>query len=300
MANRNVSPAQFVQGDLFEGNQSALGRDIGMHPGGELFDKRTNPRNRVTTRMAAQRDQALSSRNSVPDINNPQPGDPPRKNYSFIPGQRVMPEPEWGAQSHHDFDDYEEMYDNSGLIPSSKAHPASPLELNHEGNVYQFKRLVELGEDAEERNPHEDFSEWGSASRSSSGSMASGSYHPWSNQSSGRLNGSTGNPYRDLGPQFSRENQALWDAYAEPKEISTSAVLHTAQHTLNNPDHDHITGPMDPSSTTKIWMHAGVPWILDGHHRLMEARGRGLPTFHASVLDSDKIPSEELDRRGYM
>jgi hypothetical protein len=332
VAYRNISPDQFAlfdastyagktpqhrapgeQGTLFDDNPSALGNHLGFDRRGNLEDSRRKAtdqfREPAKQSLASDRKLLGTQDGPVPDINNPQYGDAPRKNYSFIPGQRVMPEPSsHHAESHGD--EWDDAYeDEHGNTDWWGRRGESALEINHEGNVYQANRLNRIGAEAESNYPHESQSYessdgYGYDSDSDgfeSGGSQSGSHHPWSDSvpSTPEPRGSSGNPFADWGPQFSKHNQALWDKHAEHKQISTSAVLHTGQGELRNPDHDHIVGPMNPESTTKILLHKGVPWILDGHHRLMEARGRGLSTFHASVLNTDQIPQEEVAKRGY-
>lgn len=205
-----------------------------------------------------------------PDLSNPQPGDAPRDHYRHTTGQMILPEPAhsdiWPEHYGYVHENAKKDYDGSGKPKAD--------ELDRHGNVFQWTRFRLMGDVASRRRGE------------------SREYRKYYKPDS----------FNDWGPQMSQENANLWNnpKYTVHKQISTSAVLHTGQQSLRDDGkHTHITGPMDPGSTVKILLHEGTPWIVDGHHRLQEARGRGLDLVHAHILDTSKLPEHERKIRGY-
>jgi hypothetical protein len=103
--------------------------------------------------------------------------------------------------------------------------------------------------------------------------------------------------FKHNGPQFGHNND-VWDKHAKRTMISVNAVLHTGQHADDTGDHSYIHGPLDPNRPTSILVRGGTPWIVDGHHRLAEARGRGDTHFSADVLNKDQMPQRQVAKIG--
>ena len=273
-----VHPAA-PQGTLFDEDPRTLGHTMRFTASGDIVDSRASAHHASRTGRAYRADVYRAGRTEAPfDVTNPQKGDPPRQNYRFIEGQRVMPELSAHHVESYGADTWDDAYadEHSNRHWSVSRHfgrEQSPLEISHEGNVFQGGRWNAMGRDAGRRIA----------------------------RSRGRnVKDANSNPFADWGPQMGGANKTMWSRYGEDRSISTSAVLHTAQLQIRRPGHDHIRGPMDPSSTVKILLHEGTPWIVDGHHRLMEARGRGLDTVPATVLNTDHLPDQELRKRGYL
>lgn len=97
--------------------------------------------------------------------------------------------------------------------------------------------------------------------------------------------------YLGMGPQFSDSAEKTWSKHATRQRVSSTAVLHTIQPAADTGNHKYIVGPMKTEgSRPAILVHEGTSYLVDGHHRVAEARGRGYSHFEADVLDSSKFP----------
>jgi hypothetical protein len=95
--------------------------------------------------------------------------------------------------------------------------------------------------------------------------------------------------YQQYGP-FDKANKGVWDRHGETRQISASSVIHTGQSATHTGDHSYIDGPLDPKrEAAHVLIHQGHPYMMDGHHRTAEYRGRGMETLPARVLDLDKL-----------
>lgn len=98
--------------------------------------------------------------------------------------------------------------------------------------------------------------------------------------------------YNRYGPFRSESHEQFWQQHARPQQVSSTAVLHTGQPAEGTGSHAYISGPLekDPEKVhTSIMIHEGTPYLIDGHHTVAEARGRGETSFPARVLNLDQM-----------
>lgn len=96
--------------------------------------------------------------------------------------------------------------------------------------------------------------------------------------------------YGRYSPDRSAAHADFWREHGRPQQVNTQAVLHTSQESEVTGSHSYISGPLDRETpAANVLVHNGTPYLLDGHHRVAEHRGRGHDTFPANVVNLDQM-----------